>query len=64
VFDVVESKFDKQTELHAARAHCSWMRADPRIDHRDRNVGAGQDLGIVPQVREQLEKIGFPYFLI
>jgi hypothetical protein len=40
------------------------MRADPRIDHRDRNVGAGQDLGIVPQVREQLEKIGFPYFLI
>jgi hypothetical protein len=39
------------------------MIADPRIDHRDRNVGAGQDLGIVPQVREQLEKIGFNFAL-
>jgi hypothetical protein len=60
VFAVVESKFDTQTELHAARAHCSWMMAEPRIDDRDRNVGAAQDLGIIPQLREQLEKIGFP----
>ncbi len=60
MFAVVESKFDTQTELHAARAHFAWMIAYPRIDDRDRNVGVGQDLGIIPQLREQLEKIGVP----
>src|ERR1700732_609074 len=36
------------------------MMAEPRIDDRDRNVGAAQDLGMIPQLREQLEEIGFP----